>query len=54
MKEEIPKAVKNDILRVLKKEGGHRQRTAKILGIGVNTLWRKLKEYGVDSAHEKR
>jgi len=39
---------RHHILRVLGKEGGHRQRTAKALGIGVNTLWRKLKEYGVE------
>ncbi|MHC5035982.1 MAG: sigma 54-interacting transcriptional regulator [Planctomycetota bacterium] len=41
---------KRHILRVLAREGGHRQKTAKSLGIGVNTLWRKLKEYGVEGA----
>ena len=34
------------ILHVLKKNGGNRARTAGVLGIGRNTLWRKLKTYG--------
>ncbi|MEW6442690.1 MAG: sigma-54 dependent transcriptional regulator [bacterium] len=37
---------KRYILRVLAKHGGDRSRTARALGIGRNTLWRKLKEYG--------
>jgi two-component system response regulator HydG len=41
------------ILRVLETEKGHRGRAAKALGIGVNTLWRKLKEYGI-GAGERR
>jgi transcriptional regulator with PAS, ATPase and Fis domain len=44
---ELKEMEKKHILRVLAREGGHRQRTAKALKIGVNTLWRKLKEYGV-------
>jgi two-component system response regulator HydG len=44
---ELKEMEKRHILRVLAREGGHRQRTAKALKIGVNTLWRKLKEYGV-------
>ncbi len=35
------------ILRVLEKCVGNRKETAKILGIATNTLWRKLREYGV-------
>lgn len=35
------------ILRVLARHGGSRKNTAKTLGIGVNTLWRKLRAYGV-------
>ncbi len=35
------------ILRALEHHGGHRKATAEALGIGVNTLWRKLKSYGV-------
>jgi two-component system, NtrC family, response regulator HydG len=35
------------ILRVLAHHGGSRKETAKTLGIGANTLWRKLRAYGV-------
>lgn len=35
------------ILRVLAHHGGSRKETAKTLGIGANTLWRKLHAYGV-------
>lgn len=35
------------ILRVLEKFGGNRTRAAKALDIGLNTLWRKLRAYGV-------
>ena len=35
------------VLRVLEKCGGNRKETAKVLGIATNTLWRKLREYGV-------
>ena len=35
------------ILRTLERCGGSRKETAKILGIGTNTLWRKLRAYGV-------
>ena len=37
---------KRYILYVLNKEKGNRARTASLLGIGRNTLWRKLKSYG--------
>jgi len=33
------------ILLVLEKMGGNRKETARVLGIGANTLWRKLKQY---------
>jgi DNA-binding NtrC family response regulator len=33
------------ILRTLKETGGNRTRAAEILGIGLRTLQRKLKEY---------
>ena len=33
------------IQRVLEKMGGNRKETARVLGIGANTLWRKLKQY---------
>jgi transcriptional regulator with GAF, ATPase, and Fis domain/serine/threonine protein kinase/Tfp pilus assembly protein PilF len=35
------------ILAVLRKNAGHRAKTAKELRISTNTLWRKLKEYGL-------
>ncbi len=37
---------KRYILHILKQEKGNRIRAAKVLGIGRNTLWRKLKSYG--------
>ena len=43
--EEIEKAV---ILDELARQGGHRERTAKALGIGVSTLRGKLKEWVVE------
>jgi two-component system response regulator HydG len=33
------------VLRVLEKAAGNRKETARILGIGTNTLWRKLRSY---------
>jgi transcriptional regulator with PAS, ATPase and Fis domain len=35
------------IVATLERFGGHRRQTAQALGIGVNTLWRKLKLYGL-------
>jgi transcriptional regulator with PAS, ATPase and Fis domain len=35
------------ILLALERCGGNRSKTAKALGIGTNTLWRKLRAYGV-------
>jgi DNA-binding NtrC family response regulator len=37
---------KRYILHVLEQQGGNRGRSAEVLGIGRNTLWRKLKAYG--------
>ena len=37
------------ILRVLKKMGGHQIRTAQTLGIDRRTLYRRLRQYGVES-----
>ncbi len=34
------------ILKVLESFGGNRTHTARALGIGTNTLWRKLKAWG--------
>ncbi len=38
------------VLEVLERFGGNRTHTAKALGIGANTLWRKLKGWGVPPA----
>ncbi|RME19556.1 MAG: HAMP domain-containing protein [Deltaproteobacteria bacterium] len=38
---------KRYILSVLEKNNGNKKETARQLGIGYNTLWRKLKKYGM-------
>ncbi|MBS1798050.1 MAG: sigma-54-dependent Fis family transcriptional regulator, partial [Acidobacteria bacterium] len=38
---------KRHIIRVLQETGGHREKTAVILGITSRTLYRKLNEYGI-------
>jgi two-component system response regulator HydG len=38
---------KQAIRETLKLTGGNREQTAKLLGIGERTLYRKLKEYGL-------
>jgi len=43
---------KEAILRALEETGGNRTRAAEILGIGLRTLQRKLKEYGQAGADE--
>ncbi|MEM9487705.1 MAG: sigma 54-interacting transcriptional regulator, partial [Myxococcota bacterium] len=42
------------VLQVLERFDGNRTHTAKALGIGANTLWRKLKSWGVPPARENR
>jgi len=39
---------KDHIIKVYYQMEKNKTRTAKVLGIGLNTLWRKLKAYGVD------
>jgi DNA-binding NtrC family response regulator len=39
---------KNLIVKVLRKNKGHRKSTAKELGIAERTLYRKIKEYGIE------
>lgn len=41
------------ILRVLKKMGGHQIKTARILGIDRRTLYRRLRQYGVESSRTR-
>jgi len=36
------------IINTLKLAGGNREKAAKILRIGARTLYRKLKEYGIN------
>jgi DNA-binding NtrC family response regulator len=42
------KAEKEAIQEVLVKAGGNREKAAELLGIGRTTLYRKLKQYGID------
>ena len=46
----IAELARRSVLEVLARYQGNRTRTAKALGIGANTLWRKLKAWGVPSA----
>ncbi|MEF8793336.1 sigma-54-dependent transcriptional regulator [Thiohalorhabdus sp.] len=39
---------RHHILRVLEAVNGHRERAARVLGINKTTLWRKLKQYGLN------
>ncbi len=36
------------IIRALKEGNGNQTKAARILGMGRNTLWRKMKKYGID------
>ena len=40
------------MLEVLRRMRGNRTHAARALGIGANTLWRKLKRWGVPPARE--
>jgi two-component system, NtrC family, response regulator HydG len=42
------------ILRVLEKMGGNRKETARALGIGANTLWRKLRQYQAPAPRKRQ
>ncbi|HKB47794.1 MAG TPA: helix-turn-helix domain-containing protein, partial [Ktedonobacterales bacterium] len=42
------------ILRVLERMAGNRKETARVLGIGTNTLWRKLGEYAAPPRRRAR
>jgi DNA-binding NtrC family response regulator len=43
-------AEKQQILKALDRFAGNRRKTARALGIGERTLYRKLKEYGIDQS----
>jgi two-component system, NtrC family, response regulator len=48
MSEKLDEIEKLHILKVLEETNENKTRTAEILGIGLTTLYRKLKEYGID------
>jgi two-component system, NtrC family, response regulator HydG len=47
--EPLAEIERRHILLALERCGGNRSKTAKALGIGANTLWRKLRAYGIAS-----
>jgi transcriptional regulator of acetoin/glycerol metabolism len=44
----IPQSEKQTIARALAATGGARAEAARLLGIGRTTLYRKLREYGIE------
>ena len=46
----LDQVVHDHILHVLSLCGNHKTRTAQMLGIDRSTLWKKLREYGVEPA----
>ena len=44
----LAEAERTHILRILERYGGNHSRAAEALGIGRTTLWRKLKDYGIE------
>ena len=50
----IEDAERQLIERVLARQGGHRAKTAKALGIGVRTLGMKLKQWREEAASVER
>jgi two-component system, NtrC family, response regulator len=44
---ELAAVEKQHILKILQQTGGNKTRTAEMLGIGITTLYRKLREYGL-------
>ncbi len=45
----LQNAERDTILRALREAGGNQTRAAIALGMGRNTLWRKMKKYGIES-----
>jgi DNA-binding NtrC family response regulator len=43
----IPESERHTIEKALAATGGERGRTARMLGIGRTTLYRKMKQYGI-------
>jgi transcriptional regulator with GAF, ATPase, and Fis domain len=48
LKESIRRAERERILQAINKTGGKKMETAKLLGVGRKTLWKKLKEHGIE------
>ncbi|MGD2037807.1 MAG: helix-turn-helix domain-containing protein, partial [Desulfobacterales bacterium] len=42
---------KRHILKVLEVTGGNRPKAAKILGVNISTVYRKIEKYKLDSRH---
>ena len=47
-----PETEREAIVPPLEEAGGIRTQAARILGMGRTTLWRKLKEYGIESEED--
>ena len=47
-----PKTERETIVAALEEAGGIRTKAARILGMGRTTLWRKLREYGIEVEEE--
>jgi transcriptional regulator of acetoin/glycerol metabolism len=45
----LQNAEKETILRALQTANGNQTKAAQSLGMGRNTLWRKMKKYGIDA-----
>jgi transcriptional regulator with PAS, ATPase and Fis domain len=48
MTEKLDEVEKLHILKVLEETEGNKTKTAELLGIGLTTLYRKLKEYKIE------
>jgi transcriptional regulator of acetoin/glycerol metabolism len=44
----LPESERRTIARALEATGGERGKTARLLGIGRTTLYRKMKQYGIE------
>ncbi len=44
----LPDSERQTIVRALAATGGERGKTARLLGIGRTTLYRKMKQYGIE------